>query len=232
MRVRRSGWMAFAAAAVSAMVRLHPGIGHDTSNVPQSSAQPAVAGDIAGLLQQVRVIDQIPVVDGYQRGCGKGEGCVFGPAWNDPLDHSGCDTRNRLMASSLRELSFKAGTRNCKVASGYFDPDPYTGQRITLKDIQLDHIYPLSRSWNAGAWQWDPRRRQIFANDMSELVAVSGSANRQKSDAGLDEWLPSYQPCTYIQRCLAVAVKYQLPITLAEQKTATSTCPAAPPAAA
>ena len=78
MRVRRSGWMAFAAAAVSAMVWLHPGIGHDTSTVPQSSAQPAVAGDIAGLLQQVRVIDQIPVVDGYQRGCGKGEGCVFG----------------------------------------------------------------------------------------------------------------------------------------------------------
>ena len=61
--------------------------------VPQSSAQPVAAGDIADLLQQVQVIDQIPVVEGYDRGCGKGEGCVFGPAWNDPLDHSSCDTR-------------------------------------------------------------------------------------------------------------------------------------------
>ena len=53
----------------------------------------AVSGDIAALLQQVRVIDRLPDVDGYDRGCGKGEGCVFGPAWNDPLDHSGCDAR-------------------------------------------------------------------------------------------------------------------------------------------
>ena len=66
----------------------------------------------------------------------------------------------------------------------------------------------------------------------TELIAVSGSANRQKSDAGLDEWLPSYQPCTYIQRYLTVAVKYQLPITVAERNAAAAACPAAPPAAA
>ena len=49
--------------------------------------------------------------------------------------------------------------------------------------------------------------------DVTELMAVSGSAN-QKSDSGLDEWLPTYQPCVYVQRYLTVAVKYQLPITL------------------
>jgi hypothetical protein len=223
--------MAIAAAVASAAVWLHPGIGHDSATVPQSNAQP-VAADIAGLLQQVHVNDRIRPVDGYQRGCGKGEGCVFGPAWNDPLDHSGCDTRNRILAASLHDVTFKPGTRNCKVVSGYLDPDPYTGQRIALQDSQIDHIVPLARSWNAGAWKWDPQQRQIFANDVTELIAVSGSANRQKSDSGLDEWLPGYQPCAYIQRYLAVAVKYQLPITLAEHKTATTTCPAAPPAAA
>jgi hypothetical protein len=92
--------------------------------------------------------------------------------------------------------------------------------------------YPLSAAWDAGAWKWDPQQRQVFANDVTELIAVPGSPNRQKSDKRLDEWLPSYQPCAYIQRYLAVAVKYQLPITLAEHKTATSTCPATPPAVA
>jgi hypothetical protein len=92
MRIRRKGWMAIAAAAVSALVWLHPGLGHDNATVPQSNAQP-VGGDLAALLDQVQVVDSIPPVDGYDRGCGKGEGCVFGPAWNDPLDHSGCDTR-------------------------------------------------------------------------------------------------------------------------------------------
>jgi Protein of unknown function (DUF1524) len=92
--------------------------------------------------------------------------------------------------------------------------------------------YPLSAAWDAGAWKWDPQQRQVFANDVTELIAVPGSPNRQKSDKRLDEWLPSYQPCAYIQRYLAVAVKYQLPVTLAEHKTATSTCPATPPAVA
>jgi uncharacterized protein DUF1524 len=231
MRIRRKRWMAIAAAAAAALVWLHPGLGHDNATVAQSNAQP-VAGDLAALLDHVQVVDSIAPVDGYDRGCGKGEGCVFGPAWNDPLDHSGCDTRNRILASSLRDVTFKPGTRNCKVITGYLDPDPYTGQRIALQDSQIDHIYPLARSWNAGAWKWDLRQRQIFANDLTELVAVSGAANRQKSDSGIDEWLPTYQPCVYVHRYLTVALKYQLPITTAERNATAAACPAAPPAAA
>lgn len=231
MSIRRKGWLAVATAALSAMVWLHPGLCNDNPTVAQSNAQ-HVAGDLAALLDQVRVVDSIAPVDGYDRGCGKGEACVFGPAWNDPLDHSGCDTRNRILAASLQGVTFKPGTRNCKVTNGFLDPDPYTGQRVALLDTQIDHRYPLARSWNAGAWKWDPRQRQIFANDLTELVAVSGSANRQKSDSGLDEWLPTYQPCVYVQRYLMVAVKYQLPITVSERNAAAAACPAAPSAAA
>ena len=235
MRIRRSAWMAIAAAAVSAAAWLHPGLGHDTDTVAQSHAQPAaVAGDIATLLSQVRVVDQVPHLTGYERGCGKGEACSFGPAWNDPLDKSGCDSRNRLLRNYLQNITFKPGTRDCKVTGGVLDPDPYTGQRIPFSSngIQVDHIYPLARSYAAGASQWDQRQRQIFANDFDELIPVSGPANRAKSSSGIDTWLPSFQPCTYIQRYLAVAVKYQLPITTAEQKTATASCPAAHPSAA
>jgi hypothetical protein len=74
---------------------LFPSHESDTATAdPGTSANDEVAiGSIAELLSQVSVVDEIPDITGYQRGCGKGQGCVFGPAWNDPLDHSGCDTR-------------------------------------------------------------------------------------------------------------------------------------------
>lgn len=230
MRIRRSGWMAIAAAVLSAAALLNSGLGEDTATVARSTAQPAA--DLAVLLDQVQVVDHIPSVDGYERSCRKGDGCVFGPAWNDPLAHSACDTRNRMLAAQLKNVAFKPKTNNCKVISGVLDPDPYTGQRVDLDDVELDHIYALAAAWDAGAWRWTPEQRQTFANDPVELLAVSGPANRQKSDARLDEWLPNYLPCAYIQRYLTVAVKYQLPITAAERNTAAATCPAAPPAAA
>jgi hypothetical protein len=59
-----------------------------------------------------------------------------------------------------------------------------------------------------------------------------GRPTARKSDSGLDEWLPTYQPCAYVQRYLTVAVKYQLPITVPERNAAAAACPATPPAAA
>lgn len=191
--------------------------------VPRAAAAP-VAEDLATLLGQVVIVDRIDVVAGYDRKCGRSAGCVFGPAWNDPTSHTGCDVRNTLLAMSLRDVKYKDGTRNCKVIAGTLDPDPYTGQAVDLKSVEVDHIYPERRAWDAGAWKWDPVRRQIFANDLTELAAVSRQANRAKSDSGLDTWLPNYQPCRYVLRYLAVAVKYQLPITDGERTAATNAC--------
>lgn len=219
-----------AAAMVTGWIALSPG------DDPTVSASPAPVGsaDIGELLSKVTVVDAIPQVPGYERGCGIDqktkfrEGCVFGPAWNDPLDHTGCDTRNRLLAATLTDITFKPNTHNCKVTAGFLHTDPYTGQRVELDQIEADHIYALARAWRAGAHTWTPLQRQIFANDLTELTATSRAANRAKSDAGLDEWLPTYQPCSYITRYLSVAAKYHLPITTSEHTTATTTCPATP----
>lgn len=59
-------------------------------SVPPAGA--AAGGGVRDLLAQASIVDEIPEVAGYQRGCGKGMGCVFGTAWNDPSDRSGCDT--------------------------------------------------------------------------------------------------------------------------------------------
>jgi hypothetical protein len=58
---------------------------------------------------------------------------------------------SRLLAVWLKDVTFKPGTRNCKVTGGVLDPDPYTGQQITFdsKTIQIDHIVTLISTQNA-----------------------------------------------------------------------------------
>jgi hypothetical protein len=83
-----------AVAAVLLMLAAH----HGTD--PAAPSKPPTAGTTAALrqLDTLRVIPARPHRPGYQRGCGAGQACSFGPAWTDdtsaPGGHNGCDTRN------------------------------------------------------------------------------------------------------------------------------------------
>lgn len=198
---------------------------------------------IAGL----RVVDALPDVDGYDRGCGtekktgKREACVFGPAWTDdsaaPSAHNGCDTRNDVLGAQLTDVTFKPGTRDCKVVSGTL-ADPYTGAvidftsgRDTSAAVQIDHVFPLSRAWDAGAASWPLDRRTAFANDTAlNLLAVDGPANNSKSDSGLDTWLPPNTAfgCDYATRYLTVADTYELAVTTGDVAAARTVCGSTP----
>lgn len=190
----------------------------------RSAAEPAP--DLADLLTKVTVVKDIPLIPGYERECGKGKRCVFGPRWSDPQDHSGCDTRNRILAAQLSDVQFKPKTRNCSVISGW-RIDPYTGERIELAQIQIDHIVPLHRAWNAGASKWDLARRRAFANDVRNLVAVKDKANRDKSDSSLSQWMPpnTGEHCHYALEYLNISAIYELPITEADRDAAIRACP-------
>jgi len=212
------------AAAVAIAVWLHPSLDFGYRGDTVAIAAPVASDDLASLLNQVRVVDRIDDVPGYERSCAKGKGCVFGPAWSDPLDVSGCDTRDRLVAKALQAVVFKPGTRKCKVIEGRLDPDPYSGKVIDLKQVSVDHIIPLKVAWDAGAWQWDLQQRRIFANDMTELIAVSGSANMAKGQSPLSDWLPETGQCLYALRYLTVAVKYNLPVTVKDRDAANAAC--------
>lgn len=222
---RRRTWATLTAAIIAAGLWLHPTLPDSIYPTTDPTVSAAASQTIHQMLTQVIVVDDIPDAPGYDRSCKKGHACVFGPAWNDPLDSTGCDTRSRLLRASLKNVQYKPGTRNCKPIAGTLDPDPYTGRTVDLADVEADHIYALSRAWDAGAWQWSQHQRQVFANDLTELIAVSSTANRAKSDYGL-EWLPTHQPCEHIARYLTVATKYELPITTKEHTIATTTCPA------
>ncbi|WP_067860654.1 HNH endonuclease family protein [Nocardia shimofusensis] len=182
---------------------------------------------VQGLLEQVRVVAERGRPGGYERGCGKDEGCVFGSAWNDDYDgpqgHDGCDTRNDVLAAQLAQARFRAGTRECVVVSGVL-LDPYTGDRVEFRkenarEIQIDHVYPLAAAWDMGASGWPMDERVRFANDtVRNLLATTASANQAKGDDTPADWLPprAENHCFYAGKYLTVAVAYDLPVTAAD----------------
>ncbi|GAA4234287.1 hypothetical protein GCM10022254_38840 [Actinomadura meridiana] len=151
---------------------------------------------------------------------GKGTGYKrdkFGTRWKD-TDHNGCDQRNDVLA---RDLTAVARKGRCVVLSGRLH-DPYSGKDITFAkkdaaEVQIDHVYPLALAWRMGASRWSEDQRERFANDHSNLLAVWGVPNRQKSDSGPGEWKPqkAFQ-CSYAGKYIAVAKKYSLPVTRAD----------------
>ncbi|WP_255450518.1 HNH endonuclease family protein [Skermania sp. ID1734] len=183
---------------------------------------------IEGLLSRVSVVAKRERAPNYMRGCGSGQGCVFGPAWSDdyegPYGHDGCDTRNNVLALQLSEVSFRPGTHNCVVVAGVL-ADPYSGKQIEFRKrdagaVQIDHVYPLAAAWDMGASAWDITTRVRFANDVDgNLLAVSGPANQAKGDATPAKWLPpaSEYHCFYAGKYLTVALRYGLPVTVADQ---------------
>ncbi|GGC61344.1 DUF1524 domain-containing protein [Hoyosella rhizosphaerae] len=153
----------------------------------------------------------------------------FGPTWTDAVDvdggRNGCDTRNDILRRDLVDLVIKPGSNGCSVLAGTLH-DPYTGRQIsfvrgqgTSSDVHIDHVVALSDAWQKGAQQWDPSKRQNFANDPRNLLAVDGSANQQKSDGDAATWLPPHRAfrCSMVAIQVDVKTTYGLWVTRAER---------------
>lgn len=151
----------------------------------------------------------------------------FGPAWED-VDHNGCDTRNDILRRDLTGITFRSNDPGCTVATGTL-ADPYTGHKISFERgvrtsslVQIDHVVPLGNSIRHGADGWTQERREAFANDPFNLIAVDGPTNGSKSDSGPADWLPpvaSYD-CAYVEHYIGVSAKYDL--TISRRDAATS----------
>lgn len=162
---------------------------------------------------------------------------LFGPAWKD-VDRNGCDTRNDILARDLTNVTFKPGTRNCVIATGTLN-DPYTGKQIsfqrgqgTSQAVQIDHVVALMDAWQKGAQSWDNNKREAFANDPANLLAVDGPANSQKGAGDTATWLPANKAyrCEYVQKQVEIKHAYGLRVTPAEREAMTkilTNCPAA-----
>jgi len=145
---------------------------------------------------------------------------AFGVAWSDTNDN-GCDTRNDILRRDLRDTR----VADCMVLSGVLD-DPYSGQRIrfvrgpvTSLDVQIDHVVALANAWQTGAAYWTPAKRERFANDRRNLLAVRGDLNLQKRDGDAATWLPPRTGfrCTYVAMQVLTKQRYGLWVTPAEK---------------
>lgn len=143
----------------------------------------------------------------------------FGDGWREM---NGCDTRDIILARDLVNITV---SDECEVQSGTLH-DPYTGNKIqfqrgvaTSSAVQIDHVVALSNAWQTGAQQLSFAKRENFANDPLNLLAVDGPANQQKSDGDAATWLPSNKPfrCQYVSRQIDIKWKYRLWLTPPEK---------------
>ena len=143
------------------------------------------------------------------------------PHWSDP-DRNGCDARNDTLKRDLTNITYKAGTRDCKVIAGQL-LDPFSGKVITFSAtkvvIDIDHVVALSNAWQTGAAYFDKNKRSQIANDPLNLLAVDSKLNRQKRDGDAATWLPPSKSfrCEYVARQVAVKAKYGLWVTKPEK---------------
>ncbi|WP_399885973.1 HNH endonuclease family protein [Streptomyces sp. BBFR51] len=158
----------------------------------------------------------------------------FGYAWMDsadgvPLARNGCDTRNDLLKRDGQDLRFRSGS-NCVVVAMTL-ADPYTGKSIEWRkqeasEVQIDHVVPLSYSWQMGSSRWPEGKREQLANDPLNLLPVQGRANSAKRDSGPASWLPPDKSirCAYAVRFAQVAVKYELAVTAPDRQAMLRQC--------
>jgi hypothetical protein len=186
-------------------------------DVPAGTLDPAAA---TAALAALPVAGKTSLA-GYERGCGQGEGCVFGPAWAD-VDHNGCDQRNDVLHRDLTQVRVREGTHDCVVVAGVLD-DPYTGKTLSFTkadaaEVPIDHVVPLAAAWAQGAASWPADERKAFANDLGNLIATTREENSAKGDSTAEEWVPSDAAygCSYATVVVTVKSRYALTVTADE----------------
>jgi hypothetical protein len=190
-----------------------------TTPTPSATYTPTsgpVAGTVAAALAELGVKGRAPRT-GYDRD-------AFGREWAD-IDRNGCDTRNDILRRDLDPVEIRPGTHGCVAERGSLD-DPFSGEQLFFERgsdtsilVQIDHVVSLSNAWQTGAQSWGASRREQFANDPLNLLAVDGPLNSQKSDGDAATWLPPNRTfwCEFVSRQVAVKSKYSLWVTPPER---------------
>lgn len=248
-RVRRTGPAVIAAVALLTGCEVVPdadtpaGVGSGGAASDGRAVSPLgnPDGTEPGLAPLTGETDRAAAVDLIGKVATKGRGPrtgydrdEFGYAWKDtadgvPLARNGCDTRNDVLRRDGRDLRFRSGS-DCVVVAMTL-ADPYTGKTIEWRkqqaaEVQIDHVVPLSYSWQMGASRWAEEKRERLANDTLNLIPVEGRANSAKGDSGPASWLPPDKGirCAYAVRFAQVALKYEMPVTAPDKRMMLRQC--------
>lgn len=136
--------------------------------------------------------------------------------WGNWIDENknGLNTRHEVLAE---ESLIKPVISNNKVIKGKWF-DKYTGKYFTNpSDLDIDHLVTLKNAHISGASNWSKKRKNRYYNYLkydNHLIAVSKSANRNKSDKSPVNWLPpnkEYQ-CEYVREWFKIKTAWGLTI--------------------
>jgi len=136
------------------------------------------------------------------------------PHWKDEDDDCQNTRAEILIRDNKGMIEFKDG-KSCEVLRGEWIC-PYTGNTFTeASDIHIDHIVPLKNAHEAGGSAWSEQKKEAFANDPLNLLAVEDNINGVKSDMDPNEWKPPLQEYwqTYAEKWRAVKKKYDLSVS-------------------
>lgn len=167
-------------------------------------------------LASLDVAEQDRSEDDYER-------AEFGNGWE--YAGGGCDTRDAVLDRDLVDVTYDTGSE-CEVTGGTLH-DPYTGTTISgnlSETVQIDHIVSLGDAWYSGAEGFSAEKRESFANDPGNLVAVDASENMSKSDDSIAEWYPDWDApsetaeCRYAAQYVDVLASYDLSVTSDDYK--------------
>lgn len=135
---------------------------------------------------------------------------------------SPCDTRETILKEQGKDVQTDPST--CKVTAGKW-VDPYSNDTFDkASGLDIDHVIPLSYAAQHGGQDWDAAKKQEFANDTSQLLAVSAKENRSKSDKGPSDYMPPNREfrCEYSKKWVETANKYGVSITSKDKATLTN----------
>lgn len=161
----------------------------------------------------------------YKTDFGKGYNREDWGNWIDE-DKDGLNTRDEVL---VEESLIKPVISNNKVVYGKWF-DKYTGKYFTNpRDLDIDHLVPLKNAHISGASNWSKRKKNRYYNYLkydNHLIAVSKSANRNKSDKSPIEWLPpneEYQ-CEYVREWYKIKSDWGLTVEEGFDKVSNRVC--------
>ena len=118
--------------------------------------------------------------------------------WSD-VDGDCMNTRHEILAAQA-DGAIKLSPDGCYVSTGLWD-DPFSGEQLTrASDLDVDHVIPLKWANDHGGNGWSKDKKERFANDPINLLAVDDALNQSKGAKGTDEWMPPNHAfrCEYI----------------------------------
>ncbi len=131
------------------------------------------------------------------------------------------NTRHEILKDQA-DGKIKLSPDGCYVSTGVWN-DPFSGKPLTrASDLDVDHIIPLKWANDHGGGAWASDKKEHFANDPINLLAVDDGLNQSKGAKGPSEWMPPnhHFRCEYLGLWQAVLNKYpKLQMTNSENRT-------------